>query len=191
VNETASRAARHEERVSSLHTYLALVTLFEGSPLSLAINRMSLLSDVFIFFGRHREPFNRGFDRTPYCRSVSSLQSSYQPSTMGHNDCSTATPESNPAYRSLLQCPTVPVIFGLPTSSCPSYTTWTPEPTPSLYIEPKESTPSEPTDRPMVPTCAADWEAKKDIIRELYMEKNMVLNEVIAIMQEKHKFKAT
>jgi hypothetical protein len=45
--------------------------------------------------------------------------------------------------------------------------------------------------RPMVPTSAADWDAKKEIIRELYMNQNMILNEVIDIMITKHKFKAT
>ena len=110
---------------------------------------------------------------------------------MDRDDRSTATPEPIPTYRPSPQYPTIPVLVGLSTSSYPSYTTWTPELTPSFYIEPGESTPAEPTDRPIVPTCAADWEAKKDVIRELYMEKNMVLNEVIAIMQEKYKFKAT
>ncbi|KAK4233936.1 hypothetical protein C8A03DRAFT_19079 [Achaetomium macrosporum] len=46
-------------------------------------------------------------------------------------------------------------------------------------------------DRPMVPTTPADWESKKQIIRELYMDQNKILNEVIEIMITKHKFKAT
>jgi hypothetical protein len=48
-----------------------------------------------------------------------------------------------------------------------------------------------PLERPMVPTSASDWETKKQIIRELYMEQNMILNEVIDIMITKYKFKAT
>ena len=47
------------------------------------------------------------------------------------------------------------------------------------------------TERPMVPTNASDWESRKQIIRELYMEQNMILNEVIEIMITKYKFKAT
>lgn len=46
-------------------------------------------------------------------------------------------------------------------------------------------------ERPIVPTSASDWEAKKQIIRELYMDQNMILNEVIDIMILKYKFKAT
>lgn len=45
--------------------------------------------------------------------------------------------------------------------------------------------------RPMVPTSAGDWESRKKIIRELYMDQNMILNEVIEIMITKYKFKAT
>jgi hypothetical protein len=48
-----------------------------------------------------------------------------------------------------------------------------------------------PLERPMVPTSASDWETKKQIIRELYLEQNMILNEVIDIMITKYKFKAT
>ena len=48
-----------------------------------------------------------------------------------------------------------------------------------------------PPERPIVPTNASDWEAKKQIIRELYMDQNMILNEVIDIMISKYKFKAT
>jgi hypothetical protein len=43
----------------------------------------------------------------------------------------------------------------------------------------------------MVPTGASDWESRKQIIRELYVEQNMILNEVIEIMITKYKFKAT
>jgi hypothetical protein len=46
-------------------------------------------------------------------------------------------------------------------------------------------------ERPMVPTSAADWESKKQIIWELYMDQNKTLTEVIQIMITKHKFKAT
>ena len=45
--------------------------------------------------------------------------------------------------------------------------------------------------RPMVPTCAGDWESRKRTIGELYMDQNMILNEVIEIMLTKYKFKAT
>ncbi|KAK4157406.1 hypothetical protein C8A00DRAFT_11767 [Chaetomidium leptoderma] len=45
--------------------------------------------------------------------------------------------------------------------------------------------------RPMVPTSASDWESRKQTIRELYMDQNIILNEVIEIMITKHKFKAT
>ncbi|KAH6855433.1 hypothetical protein B0I37DRAFT_423789 [Chaetomium sp. MPI-CAGE-AT-0009] len=48
-----------------------------------------------------------------------------------------------------------------------------------------------PPERPIVPTSASDWESKKQIIRELYMDQNMILNEVIDILISKHKFKAT
>ncbi len=43
----------------------------------------------------------------------------------------------------------------------------------------------------MVPTCAGDWESRKRTIGELYMDQNMILNEVIEIMLTKYKFKAT
>lgn len=46
-------------------------------------------------------------------------------------------------------------------------------------------------ERPLVPTNAADWEAKKDIIQELYMNKNLILNDVVNIMLRTHNFKAT
>jgi hypothetical protein len=46
-------------------------------------------------------------------------------------------------------------------------------------------------ERPMVPTSAIDWESRKQIIRGLYMDQNMILNEVIEIMITKYKFKAT
>lgn len=46
-------------------------------------------------------------------------------------------------------------------------------------------------ERPLVPTSPGDWESKKRIIRELYMDQNMILNEVMEIMVTKHKFKAT
>ncbi|KAK0654962.1 Clr5 domain-containing protein, partial [Cercophora newfieldiana] len=46
-------------------------------------------------------------------------------------------------------------------------------------------------DRPTVPTSSTDWEAKKDVIMELYMTQNLILNDVIQIMLSKHKFKAT
>ncbi|KAK4169758.1 hypothetical protein QBC43DRAFT_329341 [Cladorrhinum sp. PSN259] len=46
-------------------------------------------------------------------------------------------------------------------------------------------------EKPLVPSSAADWEAKKDIIYKLYMEDNIILNDVIQVMLEKHKFKAT
>lgn len=45
--------------------------------------------------------------------------------------------------------------------------------------------------RPIVPTNPRDWESKKHIIRELYMNQNKILNEVIDIMISKHSFKAT
>ncbi|KAK3396616.1 hypothetical protein B0T20DRAFT_502094 [Sordaria brevicollis] len=46
-------------------------------------------------------------------------------------------------------------------------------------------------ERPLVPTCPADWEAKKDIIYDLYMNKNFILNDVVEIMLTTHRFKAT
>lgn len=46
-------------------------------------------------------------------------------------------------------------------------------------------------ERPLVPTCPADWEAKKDIIYDLYMNKNFILNDVVEIMLSSHRFKAT
>lgn len=45
--------------------------------------------------------------------------------------------------------------------------------------------------RCLIPNSSADWEAKKSIIKEYYMEQNLILNDVIAIMQEQHRFKAT
>lgn len=48
-----------------------------------------------------------------------------------------------------------------------------------------------PAERPIVPTCASDWESRKRIIRELYMDQNMILNEVMEIMIARHRFKAT
>lgn len=46
-------------------------------------------------------------------------------------------------------------------------------------------------EKPVVPTSAADWEAKKDIIQDLYMDKNYILNDVIEMMVKDHRFKAT
>ena len=46
-------------------------------------------------------------------------------------------------------------------------------------------------ERPVVPSSTADWEAKKDIIHDLYMNQNLILNEVIDIMLATHNFKAT
>lgn len=57
-----------------------------------------------------------------------------------------------------------------------------PEPSPQRELTPE---------RPLVPTNAADWEAKKDIIQELYMNKNLILNDVVNIMLQTHNFKAT
>ncbi|KAK3290270.1 Clr5 domain-containing protein, partial [Chaetomium fimeti] len=48
-----------------------------------------------------------------------------------------------------------------------------------------------PSERPMVPTSRTDWESKKKTIQELYMDQNMVLNDVIDIMITKYRFKAT
>ncbi|KAL2157863.1 hypothetical protein VTH06DRAFT_4916 [Thermothelomyces fergusii] len=45
--------------------------------------------------------------------------------------------------------------------------------------------------RPMIPVSASDWESKKQIIWELYIDQNMFLNEVIEIMITKYNFKAT
>lgn len=53
------------------------------------------------------------------------------------------------------------------------------------------ATPDPVPSRPMVPTSSSDWESRKQTIRELYMDQNMILNEVIDIMLTKHKFKAT
>jgi len=53
------------------------------------------------------------------------------------------------------------------------------------------ATPDPLPTRPMVPTSSSDWEVRKQTIRELYMDQNMILNEVIDIMLTKHKFKAT
>lgn len=48
-----------------------------------------------------------------------------------------------------------------------------------------------PPKKPLVPTGQADWESRKNIIRELYMDQNLILNEVMEIMLKKHNFKAT
>lgn len=48
-----------------------------------------------------------------------------------------------------------------------------------------------PIERPTVPSSSADWEAKKEIIGELYMTQNLILNDVMKIMYSQHKFKAT
>lgn len=48
-----------------------------------------------------------------------------------------------------------------------------------------------PAERPVVPTSSADWEVRKHIIQDLYMDRNLILNEVIDIMLKKHNFKAT
>ncbi|KAL1841736.1 hypothetical protein VTJ49DRAFT_6650 [Mycothermus thermophilus] len=47
------------------------------------------------------------------------------------------------------------------------------------------------TERPRVPACAADWEAMKDIMRDLYIDQNKILKEVVEIMITQYKFKAT
>lgn len=59
--------------------------------------------------------------------------------------------------------------------------------------QPATRSPSHNTlpERPLVPTCPADWEAKKDIIYDLYMNKNFILNDVVEIMLSTHRFKAT
>lgn len=49
----------------------------------------------------------------------------------------------------------------------------------------------EDDERIVVPSSPADWEAKKDIIGELYMTQNLILNDVIKIMCTQHHFKAT
>ena len=45
--------------------------------------------------------------------------------------------------------------------------------------------------RPLVPSSPAEWEARKNAIEELYLNKNLVLNDVIDIMLSAHSFKAT
>lgn len=67
----------------------------------------------------------------------------------------------------------------------------------SIPVFGEDDSPAPPTnpegspERPLVPTNAADWEAKKDIIQELYMNKNLILNDVVNIMLSTHNFKAT
>ncbi|KAK3695789.1 hypothetical protein B0T22DRAFT_534551 [Podospora appendiculata] len=46
-------------------------------------------------------------------------------------------------------------------------------------------------ERPLVPTSYADWEAKREVIYELYINKNLILNDVIDIMLSTQNFKAT
>lgn len=46
-------------------------------------------------------------------------------------------------------------------------------------------------ERLVVPGNPADWEARKHIIQGLYMDRNLILNEVIDIMLRKYQFKAT
>ena len=58
-------------------------------------------------------------------------------------------------------------------------------------VPPTTTNPEGSSERPLVPTNAADWEAKKDIIQELYMNKNLILNDVVNIMLSTHSFKAT
>jgi hypothetical protein len=48
-----------------------------------------------------------------------------------------------------------------------------------------------PPERPLVPTSSTDWEARKEVIGELYMSQNLILNDVMKIMLSRHKFKAT
>ncbi|GAB1312514.1 hypothetical protein MFIFM68171_02724 [Madurella fahalii] len=48
-----------------------------------------------------------------------------------------------------------------------------------------------PQARLVVPGNPADWEARKHIIQDLYMDRNLILNEVIDIMLREHQFKAT
>jgi len=76
--------------------------------------------------------------------------------------------------------------FGL-TDSSGTASPKTPEPDSTLPPQAPQTKP----ERPLVPTCPADWEAKKEIIQELYMTQNLILNEVVEIMLTKHKFKAT
>ncbi|KAK0612430.1 Clr5 domain-containing protein [Bombardia bombarda] len=47
------------------------------------------------------------------------------------------------------------------------------------------------SDHPLVPNCPADWEAKKEIIYELYIQQNRILNDVVSIMLSTHRFRAT
>ncbi|KAH8880239.1 hypothetical protein GQ53DRAFT_833404 [Thozetella sp. PMI_491] len=48
-----------------------------------------------------------------------------------------------------------------------------------------------PESRPLVPTNQAHWESQKTNIEKLYVQKNLILKNVIDIMLEEHNFKAT
>ncbi|KAK4186340.1 hypothetical protein QBC35DRAFT_387434 [Podospora australis] len=50
---------------------------------------------------------------------------------------------------------------------------------------------TEMEEKPLVPSSSADWEAKKSVIKELYMDQNQILNDVMKTMLETHKFRAT
>ncbi|KAK4102303.1 hypothetical protein N658DRAFT_423852, partial [Parathielavia hyrcaniae] len=87
-----------------------------------------------------------------------------------------------------------PASVSQPTESVEFHDSKTARTTPSVNHDEFQGTASgtQPVpERPLVPSSQADWEARKQMIRELYMNQNMILNEVIEIMLTKHKFKAT
>jgi len=47
------------------------------------------------------------------------------------------------------------------------------------------------SDRAYVPASADDWEAKKNIIEELYFRRNIRVQDVAEIMETAYRFKAT
>jgi len=61
----------------------------------------------------------------------------------------------------------------------------------ALLSENDDVSDSPSLDRPLIPTNSADWEAKKEVIKELYMTQNLILNDVMQIMVSEHRFKAT
>lgn len=61
----------------------------------------------------------------------------------------------------------------------------------ALLSENDDVSDSPSPERPLIPTNSADWEAKKEVIKELYMTQNLILNDVMQIMVSEHRFKAT
>jgi hypothetical protein len=58
-------------------------------------------------------------------------------------------------------------------------------------IHPLRADGSEPTATPKWVTSEKAWNSQRDVIKELYLQQDKTLKEVMAIMEREHHFKAT